>query len=1154
MVIGDRLVRIGCFIFLLFFYTRASAQTSICLTDHWEFLRQDLGGGPWEALRPVTKKDDPAIVPLWRPVRLPHCVNAEDAVDPSGNYYRGPAWYRTQLEIHNPYAGGRILLHFEGAGQKTEVYIYTTKVGSHTGGYDEWTVDITDAVAAFEKTDAYQAQYHGKIPLCIRTDNSRDLQMIPSGMSDFNLYGGIYRRLYLKYVPAVYIDQVSIRTEVDSLGRQGMVHIRVLASGTGPYSLELRDPAGKVVWAGTDTDRVVKKPRLWSPDDPALYTVRVTLRTADGDSCVESQHIGFRHFSFKDHGPFFLNGSRLLLRGTHRHEDHAGLGAAMTEDLMRQEMILIKEMGVNFIRLGHYQQSPVILDLCDSLGILVWEEIPWCRGGLGGPVYQQQARDMMTHMIGQHFNHPAVIIWGLGNENDWPGDFPEFDKEKIRQFMKELNDLAHRLDPSRRTAIRRCDFCKDIPDIYSPSIWAGWYRGVYTDYRSISEEESKKVTHFLHVEWGGDSHAGRHAEEPIKNDWSETYMCDLIDWHLKEQEQMPWLTGTAQWCFKDFSTPLRPDNPVPYVNQKGVVERDLTKKEGYYVFQSYWSRQPMVHIYGHSWPVRWGNDGQSRQIKVYSNCDEAELYLNGKSYGVRRRNTQDYPAAGLRWNVSFSPGENVVRVAARKGRIVVEDSIHVEYQTEKWGKPAKMKIDKVHEEDGIVTVRVRLLDQHNIPCLDAADWVSFGLTGDGRLIENMGTSTGSRYVQACNGRAIIRLHTNNGHSIVSARSGVLPTAFLDIASSDSVKAIVEETLRGPALEEAARALQQTPITVTASRCPRSAGGPHDFYSEGDYWWPDPKHPDSPYIQRDGMTNPENFTAHRLAMIRLSRIVGALATAYRLTGDAKYIRPVLEHCKAWFVDSATHMNPNLQYAQAIKGRATGRGIGIIDTIQLMEVVMGLEAMEDDAAMDKGLLDRIRQWFKEYLKWLTTHPYGKDEMNAANNHGTCWVMQVAAFAHFTGDGQLMAFCRRRYKEVLLPGQMDADGSFPRELKRTKPYGYSLFNLDAMATICQLLSTPEDDLWNYQTADGRGIGKGIGFMAPFIADKGKWPYAHDVMFWNEWPVAQPALVFGASALGHGEWLHVWERLDHAPANEEVIRNLPVRHPIIWLNKYYK
>ncbi|MCX6307847.1 MAG: glycoside hydrolase family 2, partial [Bacteroidia bacterium] len=235
-----------------------------------------------------------------------------------------------------------------------------------------------------------------------------------------------------------------------------------------------------------------------------------------------------------------------------------------------------------------------VLDLCDELGLLVWEEIPWCRGGLGGETYQAQAKRMLENMIAQHRNHPSIIIWGMGNENDWPGDFADFDQDKIRQFMKELNELSHRLDSTRITAIRRCDFCSDIIDVYSPSIWAGWYRGVYTDYKSATETEMKKVDRFLHVEWGGDSHAGRHSEYPTygldkvqpsktaderagdstlkggkprvskDGDWSESYMVELFDWHLKEQEKMPWLTGSAAWVFKDFSTPLRPENPIPY--------------------------------------------------------------------------------------------------------------------------------------------------------------------------------------------------------------------------------------------------------------------------------------------------------------------------------------------------------------------------------------------------------------------------------------------------------------------------------------------------------------------------------------------------------------------------------------------------------------
>ena len=828
---------------LLLFAGAGWAQQSFRLTDHWEFLRQDLGSA-WEAVRPANVSN----VPIWQAVHLPHCVNATDAVDPDGNYYRGPAWYRTQLTIANPYANGRTLLHFEGAGQKTEVYIFTTRVGSHTGGYDEWTVDITDAVAAFMQTPAYQQQFKGHIPLSIRTDNSRDPEMIPSGLSDFNVYGGLYRYLNLVYTPALSIDKVFANAEPDPTGKSGTLKIKALLydpSGRGgaEFNIKLYAPDGKLLQETTPAAKTLsdtfvlpaltlRAPQLWSPDHPALYTVAVTVKDASGNTCTKKVCVGFRTFSFVDNGPFLLNGNRLLLRGTHRHEDHAGLGAAMTEDLMRREMILMKEMGVNFIRLAHYQQSPIILHLCDSLGILVWEEIPWCRGGLGGPVYKEQARRMLTNMISQHYDHPAVIIWGLGNENDWPGDFPEFDKAKIHDFMQELNGIAHRLDPSRKTAIRRCDFCADVPDVYSPSIWAGWYRGTYTDYKQFSETEFKKVKHFLHVEWGGDSHAGRHSESPDKGEWSETYICDLIDWHLKEQETMPWLTGSAQWTFKDFSTPSRPDNPVPYVNQKGVVERDLTKKEAYFVFQSYWTTQPMAHIYGHSWPIRWGGEDSERLVKVYSNCDEATLFLNGVSCGLRHRNSQDFPAAGLHWKVAFRKGENSLRVIARKGKVTVEDSLHLTWQTEQWGKPAQVKVERTSLLQDTATVHVQLLDEKGIPCLDAADWVRFGLTGDGQLIDDLGTSTGSRLVQAFNGQAMIRVILHGGASVISVKAGTLPVTFLTLQDSHA-----------------------------------SAGGRHDFYSEGDYWWPDPKSPDSPYIQRDGRSNPANFTAHRLLPVR-----------------------------------------------------------------------------------------------------------------------------------------------------------------------------------------------------------------------------------------------------------------------------------------------
>src|SRR5215218_9405416 len=226
------------------------AQQTTRLNDNWEFVRQDLGG-IWEAVRPV-KKGNPEEVPLWTKVTLPHCVNARDAVDPDVNYYQGPAWYRTDLDVKNPYQNGRTLLHFEGAGQKTEVYVYTTKVGSHVGGYDEFTVDISDAVEAFKKTDVFQKEFKGKIPVSIRTDNSRDLEMIPSDLSDFNLYGGIYRYLNLVYVPEGYTTYVFATTSVDSLGKTGKLAVSALFNSipgqtAASGSVKLIDPGGKTL-------------------------------------------------------------------------------------------------------------------------------------------------------------------------------------------------------------------------------------------------------------------------------------------------------------------------------------------------------------------------------------------------------------------------------------------------------------------------------------------------------------------------------------------------------------------------------------------------------------------------------------------------------------------------------------------------------------------------------------------------------------------------------------------------------------------------------------------------------------------------------------------------------------------------------------------
>lgn len=346
-------------------------------------------------------------------------------------------------------------------------------------------------------------------------------------------------------------------------------------------------------------------------------------------------------------------------------------------------------------------------------------------------------------------------------------------------------------------------------------------------------------------------------------------------------------------------------------------------------------------------------------------------------------------------------------------------------------------------------------------------------------------------------------------------------------------------------------LHELPITITAFPSPRSAGGPRDYFSEGDYWWPDPQNPSGPYIRRDGMSNPDNFTAHRHALIRLSLQVPALTAAWRLTRDPRYAAHAAKHLRAWFLDAATLMHPNLQYSQAIHGLATGRGTGIIDTIHLVEVVRSIPFLEHSGALAPAELRGLRAWFDTYLGWMTTSKNGKEERDAKNNHGTCWLMQASEFAAFTANRELSEFSRRRFKEVLVPEQIAADGSFPRELSRTKPYGYCLFNLDAMATVCQILSTPDDNLFSYTLPDGRGFAMAMAFMFPFIADKKSWPYPNDVEYFDDWPVRQPSLLFAGNALSKPEYFAVWRRLNPNPTVEEIIRNYPIRQPFLWVGR---
>jgi hypothetical protein len=244
-----------------------------------------------------------------------------------------------------------------------------------------------------------------------------------------------------------------------------------------------------------------------------------------------------------------------------------------------------------------------------------------------------------------------------------------------------------------------------------------------------------------------------------------------------------------------------------------------------------------------------------------------------------------------------------------------------------------------------------------------------------------------------------------------------------------------------------------------------------------------------------------------------------------------------------------MNPHLKYAQAIPGRTLGRGIGIIDTLHLAEVPVAIRAMQRSSAFPAEDLTGLQQWFREYVEWMVTSRNGQDEGAARNNHAVAYFLQIATFAELIGDPAKLAECRRQFKEVFVPKQMAADGSFPAELKRTKPYGYSIFQLDNMATLCQVLSTADDNLWTFELPDGRGIRRAMEFLLPYLADKSKWPHKPDVQSWDGWPARQPCLLFAGLAFGEPKYIALWKKLPSDPVDPEVRRNIAITQPILWL-----
>lgn len=366
-------------------------------------------------------------------------------------------------------------------------------------------------------------------------------------------------------------------------------------------------------------------------------------------------------------------------------------------------------------------------------------------------------------------------------------------------------------------------------------------------------------------------------------------------------------------------------------------------------------------------------------------------------------------------------------------------------------------------------------------------------------------------------------------------------------TSDAYR-LVAETDRRRILSAAEEYVSQTPVTITAFPAKRSAGGLHDFFSQADYFWPNPKNPNGPYVNRDGQSNPDNFDDHRRVMVALSKQVPALTAAWLLTHDKRFGRRAADHLRAWFVTPETRMNPNLLYAQAVLGVSTGRNYGIIDTLHLVEVARAASLL-DSSVLPASDQEKVRSWFASYLDWLCTSDRGIQERDTTNNHAMCWALQAAEFARLAGNEAVRKDVYRRYREVLLPNQMAPDGSFPRELARTKPYSYSIFNFDIMAGLCQSLKGLDPDPLAFQLSDGRGLSRAAEFIYPFIKDKTTWKWARDVEHFDSLPVRSPGLLFAGAAFHQQRYVDLWKTLNPDPADKEIIRNFPIRQPLLWV-----
>lgn len=560
---------------------------------------------PWSAVEFLDQgwlylAADSADVPTvpeaaWQPVTLPHTWNALDTLERK-DYRRGVSWYRRPLVFTAEDLRQRLFLRFGAAGQAAAVFVNGQPAGRHLGGYSAFTVELGNYLRP------------GTNQVDVRVSNGTNKFIVPVNDGLFNLYGGLYRRVQLLRAPQVCLSRTALggpgvhvwseHVTADAADMHVQAEVDFGGAVPAPFLLkaELADAAGKIVAAGTATNAAfelsrVAAPALWSPETPTLYTLTVRLLCAGREVDRATVRHGFRWFEFTaDHG-FYLNGKPYSLHGLCRHQDVSGVGNAVSYPQHFQDLQLMKELGANWLRLAHYQQDDYVLQLCDELGILVWEEVPYVRVTTFEPEFEQNLQTSMKEMIAQHFNHPAIIVWGMGNEIF----FKKAEDGRAREFplLERLNQLVHSQDPIRKTGIVSGDAntysdlkVMTIPDVIGYNLYLGWYGGTVDKLtarlKDLHQRDPAKP--MLVTEFGAGCDPTIHTNTPRPFDMSQEYQVWFLKSYLDQFAALPWLCGYNWWNFADFSW-AKSSNP-PLLNNKGLVTFDRQKKDSFYYLKS----------------------------------------------------------------------------------------------------------------------------------------------------------------------------------------------------------------------------------------------------------------------------------------------------------------------------------------------------------------------------------------------------------------------------------------------------------------------------------------------------------------------------------------------------------------------------------------